>query len=143
MKMKNQLKDRLEVGDELFFYDQKTILEKTRVVSVDKKAKTALLENRVIISRYPENTGNFKVIGKNTGHLVLILNEDLEMIHSAHISRRKIETYMNTLNTIFRNNKNLMEMGKVDMELLIKVHKRLSKVSEEYRANNPSKPFKV
>lgn len=141
--MKNQLKDRLEVGDELFFYDQKTILEKTKVVSVDKKAKTALLENQVIISRYPENKGNFKVIGKNNGHLVLRLNEELEMIHSAHISRRNIETYMDTLNTIFRNNKNLIEMSKVDMELLIKVHKKLSKVFEEYRANNPSKPSKL
>lgn len=141
--MKNQLKDRLEVGDELFFYDQKTILEKTKVVSVDKKAKTALLENRVIISRYPENKGNFKVIGKNHGHLVLRLNEELEIIHSAHISKRNIETYMDTLNTIFRNNKNLMEMGKGDIELLIKVHKKLSKVFEEYRANNPSKPSKL
>ena len=116
--MKNQLKDRLEVGDELFFYDQKTILEKTKVVSVDKKAKTALLENRVIISRYPENEGNFKVIGKNNGHLVLRLNEELEMIHSAHISRRKIETYMITLNTIFRNNKKRVMCSTAGLEFL-------------------------
>lgn len=52
---KSKLKTRLEVGDEVIYFDGKTLMEITKVVSVDKETKSAMLENRVNINRQPHS----------------------------------------------------------------------------------------
>lgn len=52
---KSKLETRLEVGDEVIYFDGKTLMEITKVVSVDKETKSAMLENRVNINRQPNS----------------------------------------------------------------------------------------
>ena len=52
---KSKLETRLEVGEEVIYFDGKTLMEITKVVSVDKETKSAMLENRVNINRQPNS----------------------------------------------------------------------------------------
>ena len=52
---KSKLETRLEVGEEVIYFDGKTLMEITKVVSVDKETKSAMLENRVNINRQPHS----------------------------------------------------------------------------------------
>lgn len=53
--MDNKLKNRLEVGDEVIYFDGRTLMEITKVVSVDKKTKSARLENQIQVNRQPNS----------------------------------------------------------------------------------------
>ena len=53
--MDNKLKTRLEVGDEVIYFDGRTLMEITKVVSVDKKTKSAKLENQIQVNRQPNS----------------------------------------------------------------------------------------
>lgn len=53
--MENKLKNRLEVGDEVIYFDGRTLMEITKVVSVDKKTKSAKLENQIQVNRQPNS----------------------------------------------------------------------------------------
>ena len=53
--MDNKLKNRLEVGDEVIYFDGRTLMEITKVVSVDKKTKSAKLENQIQVNRQPNS----------------------------------------------------------------------------------------
>ena len=53
--MDNKLKNRLEVGDEVIYFDGSTLMEITKVVSVDKKTKSARLENQIQVNRQPNS----------------------------------------------------------------------------------------
>lgn len=53
--MDNKLKNRLEVGDEVIYFDGRTLMEITKVVSVDKKTKSAKLENQIKVNRQPNS----------------------------------------------------------------------------------------
>ena len=128
MRKQTQLKDRLEVGDQLFFFDRKTIIEKTSVISVDKKAKTAMLENRVIITRYPDSKGYFQSIGRKTDHLITRLDEDNEKLYEAHIAKRKLEHHMYTLDTLLKRNPNVLLSSQSDIDLIVKAQKALNKI---------------
>lgn len=52
---KSKLETRLEVGEEVIYFDGKTLMEITKVVSVDKETKSAMLENRVNVNRQPHS----------------------------------------------------------------------------------------
>lgn len=52
---KSKLETRLEVGDEVIYFDGKTLMEITKVESVDKENKSAMLENRVNVNRQPHS----------------------------------------------------------------------------------------
>lgn len=52
---KSKLETRLEVGEEVIYFDGKTLMEITKVESVDKENKVALLANRVKINRQPNS----------------------------------------------------------------------------------------
>ena len=49
----DKLEQRLEIGNEVIYYDGNTLMEMTTVISVDKKEKSATLANNVKVSRYP------------------------------------------------------------------------------------------
>lgn len=128
MKKQNQLKDRLEVGDQLFFFDRKTIIEKPKVISVDKKAKTALLENRVTISRYPDARGYYSPIGKKGDHMITLLNEENDRLYEAHVAKRRLEHHLYTLDTLLKRNPNVLQTSPEDLEIIIKAQKYLNRV---------------
>ena len=52
---KSKLETRLEVGDEVIYFDGRTLMEITKVVSVDKKTKSAKLENQIQVNRQPNS----------------------------------------------------------------------------------------
>lgn len=126
--MKNQLKSRLEVEDLIFFYDRKTMMEKTKVISVDKKAKTATLENRVIVNRYPDSQNMFTPIGKVTDHVVLRWDDSTEHIYKAYIARKQVELKFDKVVTLLRNTSNILKASEADLETLTKLNKYLTKL---------------
>ena len=52
---KSKLETRLEVGDEVIYFDGETLMEITKVESVDKESKSAMLANRIRINRQPNS----------------------------------------------------------------------------------------
>lgn len=52
---KSKLETRLEVGEEVIYFDGKTLMEVTKVIAVDKENKSAMLENRVNVNRQPHS----------------------------------------------------------------------------------------
>ena len=52
---KSKLETRLEVGDEVIYFDGRTLMEITKVVSVDKETKSAKLENQIQVNRQPHS----------------------------------------------------------------------------------------
>lgn len=52
---KSKLETRLEVGDEVIYFDGRTLMEITKVVSVDKETKSAKLENQISVNRQPNS----------------------------------------------------------------------------------------
>lgn len=126
--MKNQLKSRLEVEDIIFFYDRKTMMEKTKVISVDKKAKTATLENRVIVSRYPNSQNMFTPLGKVKDHVVLRWDDSTEQIYKAYIARKQVEVKFDKVTTLLRNTRNILQASEGDLETLTKLNKYLTKL---------------
>ena len=51
--MNNKHELRLNTDQELITWDGKTLIEKVKVVEVDKKEKTATLSNGIKVNRYP------------------------------------------------------------------------------------------
>ena len=126
--MKNQLKNRLEVEDLVFFYDRKTLMEKTKVISVDKKAKTATLENMVIVSRYPNSQNMFTPFGKVKDHVILRWDDSTEQVYKAYIARKQVEVKFDKVTTLLRNTKNILQASEADLETLTKLNKYLTKL---------------
>ena len=127
--MKNQLKDRLEVGEVLFFYDRKTIMEKTKVLSVDKKAKTATLENQVVINRYPNKDGSFQALGKNPNQLITLLDEEKENLYNAHIALKRVSKQIPQIQTLLSKvSSDILQADKSDLESIVKLSKTLNKI---------------
>lgn len=67
--MDKLLKNRLEIGDEVIYFDCKTIMELTSVVSIDRKNKTATLKNNVLVSRHPNNEQFYPRIDKKVSRV--------------------------------------------------------------------------
>lgn len=124
------LENRLEVDAELFYFDGNSIMEKTKVVAVDKAAKTATLANQVVVSRYPNHRGEFPVSGFHKGTpVVTLMDEDKERLIQAKIYKQKL-----IRNTAWIQNKfldkvsNILKAKQEDLELLIKLSSNIDTI---------------
>ena len=87
---KSKLETRLEVGEEVIYFDGKTLMEITKVVSVDKENKSAMLENRVNINRQPHSKDHTYHRIERGKPGIAWKKEDVLSLYEAYKARRNI-----------------------------------------------------
>ena len=87
---KSKLETRLEVGEEVIYFDGKTLMEITKVVSVDKETKSAMLENRVKINRQPHSKDHTYHRIERSKQGIAWKKEDALSLYKAYKARRNI-----------------------------------------------------
>lgn len=87
---KSKLETRLEVGEEVIYFDGKTLMEITKVVSVDKENKSAMLENRVNINRQPHSKDHTYHRIERGKPGIAWKKEDALSLYEAYKARRNI-----------------------------------------------------
>lgn len=123
-----KLKERLSVDDELFCYDGKTQMERVKVISIDKEAKTAKLSNRVICSRYPDTLGYFKKYGSNSSNYnIKRFDDHTELLYNGFKSKQRVRNYITQINLSIMN-QDVLKASKEDIEKLMKLDKYLTKI---------------
>ena len=124
-----KLKDRLEVGEELFCFIN-NVIDKSKVESVDKKTRTATLENQIIISRYPEVDGNFTKIGKNSSTSIIKRFDDYyKNIYEGYVSRKRVQTYISNLSLgLMAKTKDILHASPEELEELKRADKYISRI---------------
>lgn len=123
-----KLKERLSVDDELFCYDGKTQMERVKVISIDKEAKTAKLSNRVICSRYPDTQGYFKKYGSNSDNYnIKRFDDNTELLYKGFKSKQRVRNYITQLNLSIMN-QDVLKSPIEDIEKLMKLDKCLTKI---------------
>lgn len=95
------LKNRLEVGEKIFYFDGQTQWDIETVESVNKAEKSAVLSNNAHISRYPRPDGTFEKINSMKGYLPnrpgLIIRratDDIIKLRTAIMSYQKIKGFI-------------------------------------------------
>ena len=95
------LKNRLEVGEKIFYFDGQTQWDIETVESVNKSEKSAVLSNNAHISRYPRPDGTFEKLNSMKGYLPnrpgLIIRratDDIIKLRTAIMSYQKIKGFI-------------------------------------------------
>lgn len=124
------LKERLAIDEELFCFDGKTQMERVKVISVDKAAKTAVLSNRVVCYRYPDSQGNFPKQGAHSDcYTIRRCDEESENFFKAFKARQRVRTYLRELQVgIMNRTSDISKASQDDLNILIKADKYLTKV---------------
>lgn len=123
-------KNRLKVDDEVYCFDGKSVMEKTTVVEVDKKAKTAKLANQVICSRYPDSTGSYRKMGMGaTEYQIKKWSEEAEILVKAHKAKRRLSvSVMQVKSQILDHPLNILAADPVILKKLIDIDESINKI---------------
>lgn len=121
-------KNRLKVGQEVFCYDGKSMMEKVTVVDVDKKSKVATLSNQVKCSRYPDSEGFYRKEGVDTlSYKIKKWDEDTAALYKASTSRKQLINYISTIKSKYLD-LNLDNLSKEDWDTMNKLANLISQV---------------
>ena len=115
-------KEKLKEGTEVIYTDNNTIMEKVTVISVDKKAGSAVLSNRVKVSRLLGPDDTFHRVDGKGDQKAWPINEKTEKIFQAY------KAYFHTKRIIEKLYCKVTDMKSWDADFLIKVNGKLSKV---------------
>lgn len=122
---KSKLETRLEVGEEVIYFDGKTLMEITKVVSVDKENKSAMLENRVNINRQPNSKDHTYHRIERGKPGIAWKKEDALSLYKAYKARRNIVKLAGgLLSTV----KVLNFLNPEDAEILNKLNSKIEKL---------------
>lgn len=117
-------KRKLAEGDEvIFLLNNKTLMEKVKVESIDKKNGFAILANKVRVSRILNAEGYYPRTDGREG-FILPITEHSEMAFQAY---RAMYSIHRNLEFIIDKMKNLQ--WDRDADLLIELDKKLSKIT--------------
>ena len=122
---KSKLETRLEVGDEVIYFDGKTLMEITKVVSVDKETKSAMLENRVNINRQPNSKDHtyHRIERGKTG--IAWKKEDALSFYEAFKAKRNI---VKLAGSLLETVKVLNFLNPEEAEILNKLNSKIEKL---------------
>ena len=95
------LKNRLEVGDKIFYFDGQTQWDIETVESVNKAEKSAVLSNNAHISRYPRQDGTFEKLNPTKSYfpnrpelIVRRATDDIIKLRTAIMAYKKIKGFI-------------------------------------------------
>ena len=122
---KSKLETRLEVGDEVIYFDGKTLMEITKVVSVDKETKSAMLENRVNINRQPHSKDHtYHRIERNKEGMAWRKEDALSFYEAFKAKRNIVKLAGSLLETV----KVLNFLNSEEAEILNKLNSKIEKL---------------
>ena len=134
------LKNRLEVGEKIFYFDGQTQWDIETVESVNKAEKYAVLSNNARISRYPNPDGTFTKLNQNGSFnsnkysVIKRATPDMIKLRTAILSHKKIHGYMYLINnTLLKTTdiNNWMKWSETRQDKLISIAGHLAKGIEE------------
>lgn len=122
---KSKLETRLEVGDEVIYFDGKTLMEITKVVSVDKETKSAMLENRVNINRQPHSKDHtYHRVERNKEGIAWKKEDALSFYEAFKAKRNIVKLAGGLLETV----KSLNFLNPEEAEILNKLNSKIEKL---------------
>lgn len=122
---KSKLETRLEVGDEVIYFDGKTLMEITKVVSVDKETKSAMLENRVNINRQPHSKDHtYHRVERNKEGIAWKKEDALSFYEAFKAKRNIVKLSGGLLETV----KSLNFLNPEEAEILNKLNSKIEKL---------------
>ena len=122
---KSKLETRLEVGDEVIYFDGKTLMEITKVVSVDKETKSAMLENRVNINRQPHSKDHtYHRVERNKEGIAWKKEDALSFYEAFKAKRNIVKLAGSLLETV----KSLNFLNPEEAEILNKLNSKIEKL---------------
>ena len=122
---KSKLETRLEVGDEVIYFDGKTLMEITKVVSVDKETKSAMLENRVNINRQPHSKDHtYHRVERNKEGIAWKKEDALSFYEAFKAKRNIVKLTGSLLETV----KSLNFLNPEEAEILNKLNYKIEKL---------------
>lgn len=122
---KSKLETRLEVGDEVIYFDGKTLMEITKVVSVDKETKSAMLENRVNINRQPHSKDHtYHRVERNKEGIAWKKEDALSFYEAFRAKRNIVKLTGGLLETV----KSLNFLNPEEAEILNKLNSKIEKL---------------
>lgn len=96
-----KLKNRLEVGDKIFYFDGQTQWDIETVESVNKAEKSAVLSNNAHISRYPRPDGTFEKLNPTKSYfpnrqelIIRRATDDIIKLRTAIMAYKKIKSFI-------------------------------------------------
>lgn len=108
------LKNRLEVGEKIFYFDGQTQWDIETVESVNKAEKSAVLSNNAHISRYPRPDGTFEKLNPTKSYfpnrpelIIRRATDDIIKLRTAIMAYKKIKSF------IFNIEQGLMKTTKI------------------------------
>lgn len=122
---KSKLETRLEVGDEVIYFDGKTLMEITKVVSVDKETKSAMLENRVNINRQPHSKDHTYHRVERNKEGIAWKKEDALSFYEAFKAKRNI---VKLTGGLLEKVKSLNFLNPEEAEILNKLNSKIEKL---------------
>lgn len=95
------LKNRLEVGEKIFYFDGQTQWDIETVESVNKAEKSAVLSNNAHISRYPRQDGTFEKLNPTKSYfpnsqelIIRRATDDIIKLRTAIMAYKKIKGFI-------------------------------------------------
>ena len=135
------LKNRLEVGEKIFYFDGQTQWDIETVESVNKSEKSAVLSNNAHISRYPRPDGTFEKLNPTKSYfpnrpelIIRRATDDIIKLRTAIMSYRKIKNFIFNIEQGLMKNTHLTEWKKWSehkQDQLISLAGHLAKGMEE------------
>lgn len=123
---KNKETKKLKEGEEVIFFDGKTLREKVIVESIDKKDGFAVLSNKVKVSRTLGPDGFYtRLDGKPS--MILPLTDKSELDYQAFKSYFSIKRNLEFIEAKIKDMKD-----KEFSELIVKLDKKISKIVNKY-----------
>ena len=135
------LKNRLEVGEKIFYFDGQTQWDIETVESVNKAEKYAVLSNNAHINRYPRPDGTFEKLNPTKSYfpnrpelIIRRATDDIIKLRTAIMSYRKIKNFIFNIEQGLMKNTHLTEWKKWSehkQDQLISLAGHLAKGMEE------------
>lgn len=126
MKKNKETKKKLREGEEVIFFDGKTLMEKVKVETIDKKGGFAILSNKVKVSRTLGPEGNYiRLDGKQS--FILPLTDKSELDYQAFKSYFSIKRNLDLIESKIKDMKD-----KEFSELIVELDKKISKIINKY-----------
>lgn len=123
---KNKETKKLKEGEEVIFFDGKTLMEKVIVESIDKKGGFAVLSNKVKVSRTLGSDGFYtRLDGKSS--MILPLTDKSELDYQAFKSYFSIKRNLEFIEAKIKDMKD-----KEFSELIVELDKKISKIVTKY-----------
>ena len=122
----SKLETRLEIGNEVIYFDGNTLMELTTVVAVDKKEKTATLANNVKVERYPNKEQYYpRIDAKRKSEYRTWTKEYAQDIYKAYNAKNRL---IRLIPELYKQVQRSDFLDPVDSQFLIKFNNKIEKV---------------